>query len=322
MATIGIDLGTTNSCVSIMQGGEPFVIPNEEGSTTTPSVVAFTKDGEKIVGAAAKRQLVVNLTSTFFAVKRIIGRKIDSDSIKNFLEFSSFPIVPDNRNNACVKVNERVYSMQEISSFVITKIKSIAEQYLDQTVQDAVITVPAHFNNIQRSATRDAGIISGLNVVRIINEPTAAALAYGYDKESKGTLAVYDLGGSTFDISILRVEDGVFRVLSTNGDNYLGGYDFDLKLLEYVIKDFQDEYGIDLKEDKVALQKVNLECEKAKHELSSVDETEIRVNFIAADKSGPKHLNLKINRTKFEELTGDLVEKTAPPCIQAIQDSC
>ena len=321
MAIVGIDLGTTNSCVAIIEGGSPVVIPNEEGSRVTPSVVAFTEDNSKFAGAVAKRQGVVNPTTTIFGVKRLIGRRCDAPEVAKAMDFAPYSIVPNDSGDAWININSRTYSPQEISSIVLSKMKQVAEEYLGYEVTDAVITVPAHFNDLQRQATKDAGKIAGLNVRRIINEPTAAALAYGFDKIGDKRIAVFDLGGGTFDITILEIANGVFEVKSTSGDTFLGGDDFDQKLVELVLEDFQKQHDIDLREDKMALQRIRETCEKAKHELSSVEETIINLPFIAVDQAGPKHLNYKITRPEFEELVSDLIDRLEIPCRQAIEDS-
>lgn len=321
MAIVGIDLGTTNSCVAIIEGGSPVVIPNEEGSRVTPSVVAFTEDNSKFAGAVAKRQGVVNPTTTIFGVKRLIGRRSDSPEVRKAMEFAPYSIVPNDSGDAWIEINSRTYSPQEISSIVLSKMRQVAEEYLGYEVTDAVITVPAHFNDLQRQATKDAGRIAGLNVKRIINEPTAAALAYGFDKIGDRRIAVFDLGGGTFDITILEIANGVFEVKSTSGDTFLGGDDFDQKLVELVLEDFKKQHDIDLREDKMALQRIRETCEKAKHELSSVEETTINLPFIAVDQSGPKHLNYKITRQEFEELVSGLIDRLEIPCKQAIEDS-
>jgi len=321
LAIVGIDLGTTNSCISIIEQSEPVVIPNEEGSRTTPSVVAFTEDNSRIAGAVAKRQALVNPINTVFAVKRLIGRKIDSGEVKKSIEISPFSIVSNNNGDAWVEVNDNRYSPQEISSIILTKMKNIAEEYLGYDVNEAVVTVPAHFNDIQRQATIDAGKIAGLDVRRIINEPTAAALAYGMENKENQNVAVFDLGGGTFDFTILEIKDGVFDVKATSGDTYLGGDDFDQRLIEYVVEEFKNENNIDLKEDRMALQRIREACEKAKHELSSLDETNINLPFIAVDSTGPKHLNLKIDKSKLEELVEDLITRLEYPCKQAMEDA-
>lgn len=318
---IGIDLGTTNSCVSVMEGKSWKVIPNSEGDNTTPSVVAFTND-ERLTGAPAKRQMVTNPGKTFYAVKRLIGRKIDSAETKHHMKLVSYPVVAADNGDAWVEVDGKKMSPQEISAIVLQKMKKTAEDYLGETVTDAVITVPAYFNDSQRQATKDAGAIAGLNVLRIVNEPTAAALAYGLDKTDQNQLiAVYDLGGGTFDISILEIGDGVFEVKATNGDTFLGGEDFDQVIINYLADEFQKENGVDLRSDKLALQRLKEAAEKAKIELSSSQQTEINLPFITADASGPKHLLIKLTRAKYESMVSDLVEKSLKPCAQAIKDA-
>ena len=319
---IGIDLGTTNSCVAVMEGDKPKVIPNSEGDNTTPSMVAFTKDGERLVGAPAKRQMVTNPDNTFYAVKRLIGRKFDSDEVKHHRDLVSYKVVAADNGDAWVESNGKKMSPQEISAIVLQKMKQTAEDYLGEEVKDAVITVPAYFNDSQRQATKDAGAIAGLNVLRIINEPTAAALAYGLDKtEENHLIAVYDLGGGTFDISILEIGDGVFEVKATNGDTFLGGEDFDQRIIQYLADEFKKENGIDLTADKLALQRLKEAAEKAKIELSSSAQTEVNLPFITADASGPKHLLIKLTRAKFESMVEDLVEKSLEPCRQALKDA-
>jgi len=318
---IGIDLGTTNSCVAVMEGDQKKVIANSEGDNTTPSVVAFTAD-ERLVGAAAKRQMVTNPDKTFYAVKRLIGRKFDSAETKHHRELVSYPVVSADNGDAWVECDGKKMSPQEISAIVLQKMKKTAEEYLGEEVKDAVITVPAYFNDSQRQATKDAGAIAGLNVLRIVNEPTAAALAYGLDKtEENHLIAVYDLGGGTFDISILEIGDGVFEVKSTNGDTFLGGEDFDQVLIKYLADEFKKEQGVDLTQDKLALQRLKEAAEKAKIELSSSQQTEVNLPFITADASGPKHLLIKLTRAKFESLVADLVEKSLEPCRQALKDA-
>jgi len=318
---IGIDLGTTNSCVAVMEGDTYKVIPNSEGDNTTPSVVAFASD-ERLVGAAAKRQMVTNPDNTFYAVKRLIGRKFDSEETKHHKDLVSYPIVAADNGDAWVEAGGKKMSPQEISAITLQKMKSTAEDYLGETVTDAVITVPAYFNDSQRQATKDAGAIAGLNVLRIVNEPTAAALAYGLDKtEENHLIAVYDLGGGTFDVSILEIGDGVFEVKATNGDTFLGGEDFDQVLIKYLAEEFKKENGVDLLEDKLALQRLKEAAEKAKIELSSSQQTEVNLPFITADASGPKHLLVKITRAKFESLVGDLVERSLEPCKAALKDA-
>ncbi|MGE4318325.1 MAG: molecular chaperone DnaK [Deferribacterales bacterium] len=317
---IGIDLGTTNSCVSIMEGGQPKVIANSEGTLTTPSVVAFT-DSDRLVGMLAKRQAITNPENTIFSIKRLIGRKSDAPEVAKAKQVLPYNIVGSDNNDAWVEVKGKKYAPQEISAMILQKLKSTAEDYLGETVTDAVITVPAYFNDAQRQATKDAGKIAGLNVLRIINEPTAAALAYGLDKKHDEKIAVYDLGGGTFDISILELGDGVFEVKSTNGDTFLGGDDFDMRVVEWLISEFQKSNGIDLKNDKMALQRLKEAAEKAKHELSSAGETEINLPFITADATGPKHLVVKLSRSKFESLVMDLVVNSLEPCKKALKDA-
>ncbi len=317
---IGIDLGTTNSCVAVMDGSEPKVIENSEGARTTPSIVAFAKNNEKLVGQSAKRQAVTNPQNTLFGVKRLIGRKFSDASLKKTKELSPFSIVEGTGGDAWVEVDSKKYSPQEISAMILQKMKETAESWLGEKVDKAVITVPAYFNDAQRQATKDAGKIAGLEVLRIINEPTAAALAYGLDKKS-GTVVVYDLGGGTFDVSILEIGDGVFEVKSTNGDTALGGEDFDRKIIDYLIAEFKKESSIDLSQDKLALQRLKESAEKAKIELSSAMQTEINLPFITADASGPKHLNITLTRAKFESLVEDLIKKTIEPCKLALKDS-
>ena len=317
---IGIDLGTTNSCVAIMDGNEPKVIENSEGARTTPSVVAFT-ESEKLVGASAKRQAVTNPENTFYAVKRLIGRKFDGAAVKKDVEGLPYKVIAADNGDAWVESKGEKYSPSQISAFVLQKMKETAEKYLGSEVKKAVITVPAYFNDSQRQATRDAGKIAGLEVERIINEPTAASLAYGLDKKNAKTVAVYDLGGGTFDISILELGDGVFEVKSTNGDTTLGGEDFDATIVDYLASEFKKDNAIDLKEDKLALQRLREAAEKAKIELSSSTQTEINLPFITADKTGPKHLNIKLTRAKLESLCAELIERTIEPCKTALKDS-
>ncbi len=317
---IGIDLGTTNSCVAIMEGGEPVVIPNSEGSRTTPSVVAITESGERLVGQIAKRQAITNPESTIFSIKRLIGRKFDSAEVQEAMKHLPYKIVKAANGDAHVQVRGTVYSPAEISAMILQKMRQTAEDYLGEKVTDAVVTVPAYFNDSQRQATKDAGKIAGLNVLRIINEPTAAALAYGLDKKKDETIAVYDLGGGTFDISILELGEGVFEVKSTNGDTFLGGDDFDEKVINWIADSFMKDQGIDLRKDKMALQRLKEAAEKAKIELSTVAETEINLPFITADASGPKHLLYKLPRSKFEQLVDDLVTKSIEPCKKALAD--
>lgn len=318
---IGIDLGTTNSCVAVMEGGTPTVIANSEGSRTTPSVVGVNDAGERLVGQIAKRQAVTNPKNTIFAVKRLIGRKVDAPEVEKAKKVLPYEIVASGNGDAWVKLKNESKSPQEISAMVLTKMKQTAEDYLGEAVTDAVITVPAYFDDAQRQATKDAGKIAGLNVLRIINEPTAAALAYGLDKKHEKTIAVFDLGGGTFDVSILELGDGVFEVKSTNGDTFLGGEDFDLILVDYIADEFKKEQGIDLRKDTMALQRLKEAAEKAKHELSSSMETDINLPFITADASGPKHLNLKISRAKFESLCSDLLRRLEEPCRTALKDA-
>ena len=318
---IGIDLGTTNSCVAVMEGSTPKVIENAEGMRTTPSIVAFTDDGERLVGQPAKRQAVTNPEKTFFAVKRLIGRRYDDPIIEKDKKLVPYGITRASNGDAWVSDGKDQYSPSQISAFILQKMKETAESYLGQKVEKAVITVPAYFNDAQRQATKDAGKIAGLEVLRIINEPTAAALAYGLDKQKQGTIAVYDLGGGTFDVSILEIGDGVFEVKSTNGDTFLGGEDFDMRLVNYLADEFQKEQGIDLRKDKLALQRLKEASEKAKIELSSATQTEINLPFITADKSGPKHMTMKLTRAKFEALVDDLVQKTVEPCKRALKDA-
>ena len=310
---IGIDLGTTNSCVSVMDGKNPKIIENSEGARTTPSMVAFTED-EKLVGQPAKRQAVTNPENTLFAIKRLIGRRFDGEASKKFSKLVPYKIVSAKNGDAWVDVKGQEYAPSEISSFILRKLKEDAEAYLGETVDKAVITVPAYFNDAQRQATKDAGKIAGLEVLRIINEPTAAALAYGLDKKESGTIAVYDLGGGTFDVSILEVGDGVFEVKSTNGDTFLGGEDFDQRIIDFLADEFKKDAGIDLRDDKLALQRMKEAAEKAKIELSSSAQTEVNLPFITADASGPKHLNLKITRSQLENLVDDLITKSINPC--------
>ena len=318
---IGIDLGTTNSCVAVMDGKTAKVIENAEGMRTTPSIVAFTDDGERLVGQPAKRQAVTNPERTFFAVKRLIGRRYDDPMVEKDKKLVPYKIVKASNGDAWVEADGKTYSPSQISAFILQKMKETAEAHLGQKVDQAVITVPAYFNDAQRQATKDAGKIAGLEVLRIINEPTAAALAYGLDKTKTGTIAVYDLGGGTFDISILEIGDGVFEVKSTNGDTFLGGEDFDMRLVGYLADEFQKEQGIDLRNDKLALQRLKEAAEKAKIELSSTTQTEINLPFITADQTGPKHLTMKLTRAKFEALVDDLVQKTIEPCRKALKDA-
>ncbi len=317
---IGIDLGTTNSCVSVMEGNDPVVIPNAEGGRTTPSVVAFTKDGERLVGAPAKRQAITNPTKTVASIKRFMGRKFDE--VANEISDNAYEVVKGDDGTARVNIDDRKYAPQEISAMVLQKMKQTAEEYLGEKVTEAVITVPAYFNDSQRKATQEAGAIAGLEVKRIINEPTAAALAYGLDKKDKNqTIAVYDLGGGTFDISILELGDGVFEVKSTNGDTHLGGDDFDSRLIKFLVSEFKNSDGIDLTKDAMAMQRLKDAAEKAKIELSSSAKTNVNLPFITADQAGPKHLNVDISRSKFEQLVDDLVKRTLEPCQKAIKDA-
>lgn len=318
---IGIDLGTTNSCVAVMDGGDAKVIENSEGARTTPSVVAFTEGGERLIGMPARRQAVTNPDFTFYAIKRLIGRTFDDPTAQKDKELSPFEIVKGPNGDAWVKGRDKDYAPQEISAFILTKMKETAEDYLGGEVTQAVITVPAYFNDAQRQATKDAGKIAGLEVLRIINEPTAAALAYGLDKDANKIIAVYDLGGGTFDVSLLEIGDGVFEVLSTNGDTFLGGEDFDLRIVDFLADEFKKEQGIDLKADKLALQRLKEEAEKAKKELSSASAYEVNLPFITADASGPKHLNIKLTRAKLESLVGDLIKRTIDPCKKALADA-
>ena len=318
---IGIDLGTTNSCVAVMEGTQAKVLENAEGARTTPSVVAFTDGDEKLVGQPAKRQAVTNPENTIFAVKRLIGRNFEDPTVKKDVETAPFKIVNSDKGDAWIEAKGTKYSPSQISAFTLQKMKETAEKYLGQEVKQAVITVPAYFNDAQRQATKDAGKIAGLEVLRIINEPTAASLAYGLDKKTNKKIAVYDLGGGTFDVSILELGDGVFEVKSTNGDTFLGGEDFDNTIVEYLLSEFKKENGIDLKSDKLALQRLKEAAEKAKIELSSAAQTEINLPFITADKTGPKHINLKMTRAKLEALVEDLISRTIPPCQTALKDA-
>jgi molecular chaperone DnaK len=318
---IGIDLGTTNSCVAVMEGKNPKVIENAEGMRTTPSIVAFNADGETLVGQPAKRQGVTNPENTFFAIKRLIGRRMDDPMVAKDKKLVPYNIVRADNGDAWVESRGQKYAPSQISAYILTKMKETAERYLGETVTQAVITVPAYFNDSQRQATKDAGRIAGLEVLRIINEPTAAALAYGLDKKHSGTIAVYDLGGGTFDISVLEIGDGVFEVKSTNGDTFLGGEDFDMRIVDYLADEFKKEAGIDLRKDKLALQRLKEAAEKAKIELSSATQTEVNLPFITADASGPKHLTMKLTRAKLEALVEDLIQKTVEPCRQALKDA-
>src|SRR6202008_4545181 len=320
---IGIDLGTTNSCVAVLDGKDAKVIENAEGARTTPSMVAFTDDGERLVGQPAKRQAVTNPTNTLFAVKRLIGRRYEDPTVEKDKHLVPFTIVKGDNGDAWVEANGKGYSPAQVSAMILQKMKETAESYLGEKVEKAVITVPAYFNDAQRQATKDAGKIAGLEVLRIINEPTAAALAYGLDKKKAGTIAVYDLGGGTFDISILEIGDGVFEVKSTNGDTFLGGEDFDMRLVEYLANEFKKENQIDLRGDKLALQRLQEAAEKAKIELSSSQQTEINLPFISMNPQtqSPLHLTMKLTRAKLESLVDDLIEKTKGPCVQAIRDA-
>ena len=318
---IGIDLGTTNSCVAIMEGGDPVVIANQEGNRTTPSIVAFTESGERLVGQVAKRQAITNSENTVYAVKRLIGRKYNSKEVQNDIKIIPYKITEASNSDAQVTVRGKNYSPAEISAMVLTKMKQTAEDYLGEKVTDAVITVPAYFNDSQRQATKDAGKIAGLNVLRIINEPTAAALAYGLDKKKDEKIAVFDLGGGTFDISILELGEGVFEVKSTNGDTHLGGEDFDQRVMDYLVAEFKKDQGIDLRSDKMALQRLKEAAEKAKMELSTTLETDINLPFVTADASGPKHMNIKLSRAKLESLVEELINKVVGPCQTAIKDA-
>ena len=318
---IGIDLGTTNSCVAIMEGGDPVVIANSEGSRTTPSVVAFTESGERLVGTIAKRQAITNPTNTIFAIKRLMGRRFDDPEVQKAMKVLPYKIVKNDDGAAWVEVRGKKYSPPEISAFILQKMKQTAEDYLGEKVTEAVITVPAYFNDSQRQATKDAGRIAGLTVLRIINEPTAASLAYGLDKKKDEKIAVFDLGGGTFDISILELGEGVFEVKATNGDTFLGGEDFDQRIMDYLADEFRKDQGIDLRKDRMALQRLKEAAEKAKTELSTVTETDINLPFITADQSGPKHLNMKLTRAKLEALCSDLLDRLEPPCVTAMRDA-
>jgi molecular chaperone DnaK len=318
---IGIDLGTTNSCVAIMEGTQAKVLENAEGARTTPSVVAFTENDEKLIGQPAKRQAVTNPENTIFAVKRLIGRNFEDPSVKKDVDSAPFKIVNSEKGDAWIEAKGQKYSPSQISAFILQKMKETAEKYLGQEVTKAVITVPAYFNDAQRQATKDAGKIAGLEVLRIINEPTAASLAYGLDKKANKKIAVYDLGGGTFDVSILELGDGVFEVKSTNGDTFLGGEDFDNTIVDYLVAEFKKDNGIDLKSDKLALQRLKEAAEKAKIELSSAEQTDVNLPFITADKTGPKHINLKMTRAKLEALVEDLINKTLQPCKTALKDA-
>ena len=318
---IGIDLGTTNSVVAVVQAGEPVVIPNQEGTRTTPSFVAFTEKGERLVGQIANRQAITNPENTIFSIKRLMGRKYNSPEVDHAKKRLPYKIIDAPNGDAHVEIRGKRYSPPEISAMILQKLKQAAEDYLGESVTDAVITVPAYFDDSQRQATKDAGKIAGLNVLRIINEPTAASLAYGMDKKKEEKIAVYDLGGGTFDISILEIGEGVIEVKSTNGDTYLGGDDFDLRVIDWMVEEFKKDQGIDLKHDKMALQRLKEAAERAKIELSTAMETEINLPFVTADATGPKHLLMKLSRAKFEQLTGDLIEKTTGPCKNALGDA-
>jgi molecular chaperone DnaK len=318
---IGIDLGTTNSCVAVMEGKQAKVIENAEGARTTPSIVAFTESGERLVGQAAKRQAVTNPENTFFAIKRLIGRRFDDPMVRKDMDLVPYKIIKGDNGDAWVEERGKRFAPSQISAFILQKMKETAEAYLGEKVEQAVITVPAYFNDSQRQATKDAGKIAGLEVLRIINEPTAAALAYGMEKKGTGTIAVYDLGGGTFDVSILEIGDGVFEVKSTNGDTFLGGEDFDKRVIDYLADEFKKEQGIDLRSDKLALQRLKEAAEKAKIELSSSMQTEVNLPFITADQAGPKHLNIKLTRAKLEALVDDLIQKTVEPCRAALKDA-
>jgi molecular chaperone DnaK len=318
---IGIDLGTTNSCVAVMEGKAAKVIENSEGARTTPSMVAFTESNERLVGQAAKRQAVTNPENTFYGIKRLIGRRMNDPTVGKETELVPFKIIPGDNGDAWVESRGKKYAPSQISAFVLQKMKETAEAYLGETVTEAVITVPAYFNDSQRQATKDAGRIAGLEVLRIINEPTAAALAYGLEQKKSGTIAVYDLGGGTFDISVLEIGDGVFEVKSTNGDTFLGGEDFDKRVIDYLADEFKKEQGIDLRNDRLALQRLKEAAEKAKIELSSSMQTEVNLPFITADQTGPKHLNIKLTRAKLEALVDDLIQRTIEPCRNALKDA-
>ncbi|HTG02697.1 MAG TPA: molecular chaperone DnaK, partial [Bradyrhizobium sp.] len=318
---IGIDLGTTNSCVAVMEGRQAKVIENAEGARTTPSMVAFGKGGEVLVGQAAKRQAVTNPENTIFAIKRLIGRRFDDPIVEKDKALVSYKIVRGDNGDAWVEANGKKYSPSQISAFILQKMKETVERHLGEKVEQAVITVPAYFNDAQRQATKDAGKIAGLEVLRIINEPTAAALAYGLDKKKAGKIAVYDLGGGTFDISVLDIGDGVFEVKATNGDTFLGGEDFDKRIMDFLADEFKKEQGIDLRNDRLALQRLREASEKAKIELSSTKETSINLPFITADQNGPKHLDIRLSRAKFETLVDDLVQRTIGPCMAAFKDA-
>ncbi len=318
---IGIDLGTTNSCIAVMEAGEPVVIPNAEGGRTTPSVVATAKSGERLAGQVAKRQAITNPDSTIYSIKRLMGRKLSDESVQRDLKLLSYKVVAAENGDAAVTIDDRTYSPPEISAMILQKLKTDAEAYLGDSVNEAVITVPAYFNDSQRQATKDAGRIAGLEVLRIINEPTAASLAYGLEKTGEETIAVYDLGGGTFDVSVLELGEGTFQVKATNGNTHLGGDDFDQIVIDWLVDEFKRDQGIDLRQDRMALQRLKEAAEKAKIELSTVMQTDVNLPFITADASGPKHLNLTLTRAKLEQLVGDLVEATLSPCRQALQDA-
>src|ERR1051325_9254069 len=318
---IGIDLGTTNSCVAILEGGVTQIIPNKEGGRTTPSVVAFTEKGERLIGQIAKRQAITNAANTIYAVKRLMGRKFNADEIQRALQVCSYDITGASNGDCRVRVRGRDYSPPEISAILLQRLKLAAEEFLGDEVTEAIITVPAYFDDIQRQATKDAGKIAGLNVQRIINEPTAAALAYGLGRKNSENVAVYDLGGGTFDVSILEMSDGVFEVLSTCGDSFLGGEDFDQRIVDWMLETFQQETGIDLHSDRLALQRLKEAAERAKCELSTATESQLNLPFIAADGTGPKHFNKTLTREKFEELVQDLAERTVAPCQKALRDA-
>src|SRR5580765_4687178 len=318
---IGIDLGTTNSCVAVMEGAEPVVIPNSEGSRTTPSMVAFTEAGERPVGQIAKRQAITNPTNTIYMVKRLIGRRFEDPEVKRSAAMVPYKIVAADNGDAWVEVRGQKYSPAEISAMILAKMKQTAEDYLGEPVTEAVITVPAYFDDSQRQATKDAGSIAGLNVLQINNEPTAASLAYGLDKKKDERISVYDLGGGTFDVSILEIGEGVFEVKATNGDTYLGGDDFDLRVMDWLVEEFKKDQGIDLRKDKMALQRLKEAAERAKIELSSAQETEINLPFITADASGPKHMVIKLTRSRLEQLVDDLIQRTVEPCRKALGDA-
>ncbi|MCH7511835.1 MAG: molecular chaperone DnaK, partial [Chloroflexi bacterium] len=318
---IGIDLGTTNSAIAVMEAGEPTIIPNSEGGRVTPSVVAVSKSGERLVGTVAKRQAVTNPENTLYSIKRLMGRKFDDAEVQSDTKLLSYKIEKASNGDAHVRMGDKVYSPAEISAMILQKLKTDAEAYLGDTVTEAVITVPAYFNDSQRQATKDAGAIAGLEVLRIINEPTAASLAYGLDKKGEEVIAVYDLGGGTFDVSILELGEGTFQVKSTSGDTHLGGDDFDQRVIDWLVDEFKRDQGIDLKQDRMALQRLKEAAEKAKIELSTVIQTEINLPFVTADAAGPKHMTIMLTRSKLEQLVGDLVEGTLEPCKQALSDA-